>query len=61
MWLQPGSFDQEGLAFAKREFDAGIGGGNGGEGACVLVSGEEGMRVAGRVGAGEGEVMGGKL
>ena len=44
VWLQPGSFDAEGLAYAKREFEAGIGG----RGACVLVSGEEGMRLAGR-------------
>ncbi|KAI9879136.1 MAG: hypothetical protein M1830_009395 [Pleopsidium flavum] len=50
VWLQPGSFNDEGLAYAKREFKAGIGGdgGRGGEGWCVLVDGEEAMRAAGR-------------
>lgn len=48
VWLQPGSFDDEGLEFAKREFETGIGGegGRGGEGWCVLVDGEAGMRAA---------------
>ncbi|KAI9865088.1 MAG: hypothetical protein M1813_002406 [Trichoglossum hirsutum] len=49
VWLQPGSFDDEGLAYAKKEFKAAVGGtgGMGGEGWCVLVDGEEGMRAAG--------------
>ena len=43
MWLQPGSFDDEGLEYAKKEFRAGVGGagGMGGEGWCVLVDGDE--------------------
>ena len=42
VWLQPGSFDNEGLEYAKREFQAGVGGegGLGGEGWCVLVDGD---------------------
>lgn len=55
VWLQPGSFDDEGLQYAQREFRAAIGGteglgmrSRGGEGWCVLVDGEEGLRVAGR-------------
>ena len=42
VWLQPGSFDDEGLEYAKREFKAGVGGigGAGGEGWCVLVDGD---------------------
>lgn len=53
VWLQPGSFDDEVLAYAKQEFQAAIAGdgGRGGEGWCVLVDGEEGMRAAGREGA----------
>ncbi|KAI9774528.1 MAG: hypothetical protein M1840_002775 [Geoglossum simile] len=48
VWLQPGSFDSEGLAYAKKEFKAGVGGagGMGGEGWCVLVDGEDGMSAA---------------
>ncbi|MCJ1479453.1 hypothetical protein MMC13_008139 [Lambiella insularis] len=50
VWLQPGSFDEEGLEYAVREFEAGVGGkgGRGGEGWCVLVDGERMMRAAGR-------------
>ncbi|KAI9799404.1 MAG: hypothetical protein M1833_004104 [Piccolia ochrophora] len=50
VWMQPGSFDDEGLEFAKANFEAGVGGegGNGGEGWCVLVDGEDGLRLAGR-------------
>lgn len=50
VWLQPGTFDEEVLAFAKREFEAGIGGdgGMGSEGWCVLVDGEKGLKAAGR-------------
>lgn len=50
VWLQPGTFDDEVIEYARREFKAAIGGdgGNGGEGWCVLVDGEEGLRVAER-------------
>ncbi len=50
VWLQPGSFDDEVLAYARREFKAGIGGdgGRGSEGWCVLVDGEQAMKAAGR-------------
>jgi hypothetical protein len=58
VWLQPGSFDDEGLEYARGNFRAAIGGmepgsdglgSNGGEGWCVLVDGEDpGLRVAGR-------------
>lgn len=56
VWLQPGSFDADGLAYARREWpDAAIGGldvagSRGGEGWCVLVDGEWGLRLAGREG-----------
>ena len=42
VWLQPGSFDNEGLEYARKEFKAGFGGdgGLGGEGWCVLVDGD---------------------
>lgn len=42
VWLQPGSFDKEGLDYAIKEFESGVGGdgGLGGEGWCVLVDGE---------------------
>ncbi len=50
VWLQPGSFDGEGLEYAKREFKAGVGGedGRGGEGWCVLVDGDRFMDVVKR-------------
>ncbi|KAI2483451.1 hypothetical protein Ptr902_05768 [Pyrenophora tritici-repentis] len=50
VWLQPGSFDREVLEYAKNNFRAAIAGdgGRGGEGWCVLVDGEEGLRIAGR-------------
>jgi predicted CoA-binding protein len=50
VWLQPGSFDKEVLEYAKASFKAAIGGngGGGGEGWCVLVDGEEGLRLAER-------------
>lgn len=43
VWLQPGSFDREGLEYAVKEFESGVGGdgGAGSEGWCVLVDGEE--------------------
>jgi hypothetical protein len=46
--LQPGSFDEEGLEYAKREFKASVGGegGRGGEGWCVLVDGEGCLKAA---------------
>lgn len=46
VWLQPGTFDDEVLEFAKKEFTAGVGGegGDGGEGWCVLVDGDEALR-----------------
>ncbi|MCJ1426774.1 hypothetical protein MMC29_004677 [Sticta canariensis] len=48
VWLQPGSFNDEALRFAKQEFVAGIGGegGMGSEGWCVLVDGDEALRSA---------------
>ncbi|KAJ4291855.1 hypothetical protein N0V90_009751 [Kalmusia sp. IMI 367209] len=50
VWLQPGTFDDEVLDYAHKEFKAAIGGdgGGGGEGWCVLVDGEEGLSIAGR-------------
>ncbi|KAI9654180.1 MAG: hypothetical protein M1829_000962 [Trizodia sp. TS-e1964] len=49
VWLQPGSFDQEGLAFATKEFKAAVGGHDGvggdGEGWCILVDGEAGLKA----------------
>ncbi|KAI9741663.1 MAG: hypothetical protein M1834_000047 [Cirrosporium novae-zelandiae] len=44
VWLQPGSFDEEGLEYAKKEFQAGVGG----DGWCVLVDGENAMRASGK-------------
>ena len=48
VWLQPGSFNDEGLQFAKKEFKAGVGGagGLGGEGWCVLVDGDQALQSA---------------
>lgn len=42
VWLQPGSFNDDVLAFAMKEFRAAVGGdgGAGSEGWCVLVDGE---------------------
>jgi hypothetical protein len=50
VWLQPGSFDKEVLEYAQANFKAAIGGngGGGGEGWCVLVDGEDGLRLAER-------------
>lgn len=53
VWLQPGSFDDAVLAYAKKEFPgatiAGYEGGTvGGEGWCVLVDGENSLGDAGR-------------
>jgi predicted CoA-binding protein len=49
VWLQPGTFDDEILEFALKEFEGGVGGNGGGhEGWCVLVDGEEAAKSAGR-------------
>jgi hypothetical protein len=51
VWLQPGSFNDDILEYAKKEFPgAAVGGdgGRGGEGWCVLVDGDGGLRAAGR-------------
>ena len=52
VWLQPGSFDDEGMKFAKENFESAVGGYDegtmGGEGWCVLVDGEDAMEKAGR-------------
>lgn len=48
VWLQPGTFDEEVLQYAKRDFKAGIGGheDHGGEGWCVLVDGDWALHEA---------------
>lgn len=52
VWLQPGTYDDEVLKYATEEFEAGVGGMEGGtvggEGWCVLVDGERSLRDAGR-------------
>jgi hypothetical protein len=50
VWLQPGTFDDEVLDYARSTFAAAIGGdgGQGSEGWCVLVDGEDGLEEAGR-------------
>ncbi|KAF4307802.1 CoA-binding protein [Botryosphaeria dothidea] len=55
VWLQPGTFDKEVLEYAESAFPGAViaddfWGRNGGhgEGWCVLVDGEEGLKVAGR-------------
>jgi hypothetical protein len=50
VWLQPGTFDDEVLRYALKEFKAGVGGegGAGGEGWCVLVDGERVAKAAGK-------------
>jgi len=50
VWLQPGTFDDAVLEFARREFKAAVGGegGAGSEGWCVLVDGERVAKAAGR-------------
>ncbi|BCS26408.1 CoA-binding protein [Aspergillus puulaauensis] len=49
VWLQPGTFDNAVLDFARSHFEAVIAGdgGRGSEGWCVLVDGEEGLEAAG--------------
>lgn len=48
VWLQPGTFDDDVLAFAHSNFQTVIAGdgGEGDEGWCVLVDGEEGLEIA---------------
>lgn len=48
VWLQPGSYDDEGLLYAKKEFSVAIGGrgGGGSEGWCVLIDGEAALSEA---------------
>lgn len=50
VWFQPGTYNDEVLSYAKANFEAviGGGGGNGSEGWCVLVDGEDGLESAGR-------------
>lgn len=49
VWLQPGSFDVDGLEFARKHFDAVVAGegGRGSEGWCVLMDGEAVLKAAG--------------
>ncbi|KAK2796664.1 hypothetical protein FQN51_009105 [Onygenales sp. PD_10] len=49
VWLQPGTFDDEVLAYARDNFQAAVAGdgGNGSEGWCVLVDGEDALAAAG--------------
>ncbi|KAK2808811.1 hypothetical protein FQN49_008673 [Arthroderma sp. PD_2] len=49
VWLQPGTYDDEVLEYARENFKAMIGGpgGQGSEGWCVLVDGEDGLDAAG--------------
>lgn len=52
VWLQPGSYNDEEIQFAKTNFENVIGGYEdgtvGGEGWCVLVDGESALRAAGK-------------
>jgi len=55
VWLQPGTFNDEVLAYAHKEFKAAIAGtegdslqSNGHDGWCVLVDGEDGLKLANR-------------
>jgi len=51
VFLQPGTFDDEVLKFAKDNFEAVVAGdgGWGGEGWCVLVDGERGLKLVGKL------------
>jgi hypothetical protein len=59
VWLQPGTFDDEVLAYAREGEGSGAegsfksvvagDGGRGGEGWCVLVDGERAMKAAGKL------------
>lgn len=48
VWLQAGSFDEEILQFAMKEFEACVGGlgGRGVDGWCVLLDGDEALKGA---------------
>jgi len=52
VWLQPGSFEDGELEYAKENFESAVGGFEdgtvGGEGWCVLVDGENMMSAAGK-------------
>lgn len=52
VWLQPGSFEEKDLKWAKDNFENAIGGYEdgtvGAEGWCVLVDGENCLRAAGK-------------
>ena len=51
VWLQPGTFDDEILEGALKDFEAAVGGdgGRGSEGWCVLVDGEKAARGVGKL------------
>lgn len=56
VWLQPGTWDEAVLKFARGEEDGGYqgalvagDGGNGHGGWCVLVDGERGLKAAGKL------------
>ncbi len=51
VFLQPGTFDDEVLAFARENFKAVVAGegGRGPEGWCVLVDGERGLKAVGKL------------
>ncbi|KAK3324035.1 CoA binding domain-containing protein [Cercophora scortea] len=51
VWLQPGTFDDEVLQYARDNFKAVVAGegGWGGEGWCVLVDGDRGLKAAGKL------------
>ncbi|KAH8659337.1 CoA binding domain-containing protein [Tricladium varicosporioides] len=51
VWLQPGSFDDEVIEWARRELKTVVGGegGRGNEGWCVLVDGERAAKQAGKL------------
>jgi len=52
VWFQPGSFEDEDLEYAKKNFESAVGGFEdgtvGGEGWCVLVDGENALHGAGK-------------
>jgi predicted CoA-binding protein len=52
VWLQPGSFEEQDLEYAKKNFESAVGGFEdgtvGGEGWCVLVDGENALRGVGK-------------
>ncbi len=52
VWLQPGTFDDEVLAFARGSYAGHVvagDGGRGSEGWCVLVDGERALKAAGKL------------